>query len=189
MNLRKSGFTQHRANQDIGIQNNRSVAHFLFRCAFLGCLCTFTRRFEIGDYGFNINALSRKQSVQGCAGFLQRGNVRIGLAVGRDEVAYGLTMACHSNRRAGRNEISHASAKFPNTYFGSFHLFTLQPKQFCESQCTQYSVSLACHHALGRAHACGHNARRQACLCACVLLLFSNGHLQQAYSSPKMDLT
>ena len=95
MNLRKSGFTHHRANQDVGIQNNRSVAHFLFRCAFLGCLCTFTRRFEIGDYGFNINALSRQQSVQGCAGFLQRGNISIGLAVGRDEVANGLTMPCH----------------------------------------------------------------------------------------------
>jgi hypothetical protein len=28
MNLRKSGFTQHRANQDVGNQNNRFVAHF-----------------------------------------------------------------------------------------------------------------------------------------------------------------
>jgi hypothetical protein len=124
MNLRKSGFTQHRANQDVGIQNNRSIAHFLFGCTFLGSLCAFTRRFEICNHGFNINALSRKQSVQGCAGFLQRGNISNGLAVGRDEVANGLTMACHSDWRAGRNEFSHASAKFPNTYFGSLHLFS-----------------------------------------------------------------
>jgi hypothetical protein len=83
-----------------------------------------TRRFEICNHGFNINALSRKQAIQGCAGFLQRGNISIGLAVGRDEVANGLTMPCHSNWRAGRNEFGHASAKFPNTYFGSFHLFS-----------------------------------------------------------------
>jgi len=35
-----------------------------------------------------------------------------------------LTMPCHSNWLAGRNEFSHTSAKFPNTYFVSFHLFS-----------------------------------------------------------------
>ena len=83
----------------------------------------FTRRFEISNHGFNINAFSCKQAIQRFARFLKRCDICIGLAVGRDEVANGLTMTCHSNRRAGRYEFSHSGTKFPNTYFSSFHFF------------------------------------------------------------------
>jgi hypothetical protein len=49
------------------------------------------------------------------------------------EVANGLTMASHSNRRAGRNEFGNSRAKFPNAYFGSFHLFFLySPSDFVD---------------------------------------------------------
>ena len=52
---------------------------------------------------------------------VREGNVCLDLTVGRYEITNGLPVSRHSDRRARRNELGHASTKFPNTYFGSFH--------------------------------------------------------------------
>ena len=80
-------------------------------------------RLKFSHHFFDIDALRRKQVVQGFAGFFQGSDIGVSVALRGDEVADGLPVPCDGHGRAGRDVFRHACAKLFDAYFGGFHDF------------------------------------------------------------------
>jgi len=93
-----------------------------------GCL-------EICHNLLDINALLGQEPIQGLAGFFQCRDIRFGVALRRDEIAYRLTMARDGNGRTSGNVFSQVCSELPDTDFDGFHDLGLIGNTSIVNQC------------------------------------------------------
>ena len=100
-----------------GVRGCRFGPGLLARAGLLASYFKFSHHF------FDINALRRKQVVQGFAGFFQGSDISVSVALRGDEVANRLAVPRDGHGCAGRDVFRQACAELLNTYFGRFHDF------------------------------------------------------------------